>query len=547
MNINFQHLYAMQGYNRSACWVAAILFVLIGGCTEKQIDEPHVLELRAIPKSITLSDKYFYPKPFSIRAKYSDKTEKNISPRVSWLSENIVLLSVNEKGELQKNADCLQKKCIVSLVATDPESGKSIRLTVNMSPKKVQSQRQKVDAGKSLLDLKQKRDISESVLEPEEQDESTVKEKTGDSIQNLQFSPQVGSIQTATPSLVSTTQLQQQKSLINQLIFEESDIELYSGQEYQAKILAIDTLDKRHLNHSISYECYVTESFNLSIILLPDCHLVAVKPGEAEIKIRTIGEGLSNIESETILKIRVKPIVIHSSQEGFSHQIKLAEHNFQIWYQVSNLDNFSHYRVMLSSNVTQGLRLFVYTHSTLQYPTCLNTIPLKFHSVACYFQVAENDVMFVVENMQEENIQANLNLISADGDLFQNQSLLNLQSPVKLVLDGLVSNFILANESGGNNKHYYTFDAGELAGKGLTIKMFDFSAQIKMSVNWSSGFCNNEMTTIQTNGVICRVPAAASGNIQIVIDGNNGEFGVLNGPAAAEGGTFYKLLVKYTE
>jgi len=495
-----------------------------------------------------LSDKYFYPKPFSIRAKYSDKTEKNISSRVSWISENIALLSINEKGELQKNANCLQKNCVVSLVATDPESGKSIRLTVNMSRKNIQSERKKVNVEKlppvpeqkeERLDLESK--ANESI------NEDVIEQKIGNKIQNLQFSPQLGSTLTSTSEAISNTQLQKQSVSVDRLIFEEKFIELSSGESYQAKTIAIDTLDKLNVNHTISYECYITEAFNLSIIVLSGCQLIAVKPGEAEIGIRLNDEGSSNIESDTLLQIRVKPIVIHSSQGKLSHQINLTEHNFQTWYQVSNLTNFSYYRAKLSSNISQGLRLFVFTHSALQYPTCLNTLPTKFNSVACYFQVAENDVMIVVENMLEKNTQANLNLTPADSDLFQNQLLLNSQSPVNLVLDSLVSNFIFSNESGGNNKHYYVYDTGNMAEKDLMVRMYDFSAAIKMSVNWPGGFCNNIMTKIEEDEVLCRVPASVSGKLRIIIDGNNGEFGVLNGPAAAEGGTFYKLSVKYIE
>lgn len=552
MNINIQNLHGIQRNNQGIFWIAVILFMLIGGCTKEKPEAPHVLELNAIPQSITISDKYFYPKPFTIRAKYSDKTEKNISSRVSWLSENIALLSINQKGELEKKAECLKNKCMVSLVATDPESGKSIRLTVNMSRKKNQAEKKTADNRNKTSDHKQEQQtpVRESELNKvfsEEPGDELIEQEPADAIQSLQFAPQVDSTRRSESTEISNRQSQKQNVLIHRLEFEERSIVLTSGDIYQVKTHAIDTLGKYHVNHNVSYDCYVTEALNLSVIVLSNCQLVAVKPGEAEIGIKINEQGVSNIESNTFLKIKVKPNIINASREGFNRQIQLTKENFQTWYQISNLDNFSYYRAKLASNISQGLRLFVYVRPTLQYPTCLNTLPAKSNSVACYFQSAENDVMIVVENMLEKATRANLVLSPADSRLFLNQSLHNIQSPAKLALDILETNFIMANESGGNNKHYYTFDTENTNDRDLFIKLYDFSAPIELSVNWPGGFCNNEMMNKQANEVVCRVPATASGNLNIVIDGNNGEFGVLNGPAAAEGGTFYKLLVKYTE
>jgi len=544
MSIKFQYLHDMQRNNRCGLWVAIILIVLNGGCTEEQVDEPHVLELRAIPKSITISDKYFYPKPFSIRAKYSDKTEKNISSRVSWLSENIALLSINKKGELKKNAECLQKKCVVSLIATDSESGKSIRLTVNMSQKKAQPNRQKTDTKKNLSEIKHKQD---DLIEEAEVKEEFIEVETKGNIQNLQFSPQPST--TSTPNVTGISDRKSDKHTIDidQIIFEENRVELSSGDVYQIKTLGVDILKNQHVNHKILYECYITEAFNLSVIVLPGCRLVAVKPGEVEIGIKIINGELTNIRNESVLRVGVNPVIINSIHDGFNYQIAMTEHNFQTWYLVSSLDSFSHYKAKISSDLSQNLRLFVYVHSALQYPICLNTFPANFNSVACYFQATENDVMLVVENMLERPIQANLKLVPVDSDLFQNQSLLKLQSPVNLALDTSVSAFILANESGGNNKHYYVFDIENRVDRDILINMYDFSSAIKLSVKWSGGFCNEKMTKVRNGEVICQVPASVMGKLQIVIDGNNGEFGVLNGPAAAEGGAFYKLRVNYAD
>lgn len=92
--------------------------------------EPWVMELHVVPTRITINPDKFYPKPFTVRAKYSNATVKNVSSQIKWVSENTHLLDVNEKGELTSTGKCDHVKCSVFLVGTDPVSGKSVRVTV---------------------------------------------------------------------------------------------------------------------------------------------------------------------------------------------------------------------------------------------------------------------------------------------------------------------------------------------------------------------------------------------------------------------------------
>jgi len=107
-----------------------------GGNQAEKPKAPWVMELHVIPTNITINPDKFYPKPFTVRAKYSNATVTNVTKTMQWVSENSTLLDLNKKGELVATGNCEKEKCAVFLVGTDPGSGKSIRVLVNISPKK---------------------------------------------------------------------------------------------------------------------------------------------------------------------------------------------------------------------------------------------------------------------------------------------------------------------------------------------------------------------------------------------------------------------------
>jgi len=116
---------------------------LLSACTDsddsasKKREPPWVMELHVIPTKITINPDKFYSKPFTVRAKYSNATVTNVTNNIQWVSENLNLLDVNKKGELIATGNCKSEKCKVFLVGTDAESGKSVRVTVNIKPKVV--------------------------------------------------------------------------------------------------------------------------------------------------------------------------------------------------------------------------------------------------------------------------------------------------------------------------------------------------------------------------------------------------------------------------
>ena len=115
--------------------------VLLSACTDSGNTAtvkkaPWVMELQVIPGKLTINPDKFYSKPFTVRAKYSNATVKNVSKTVQWVSEDTNLLDINKSGELIVTGKCTKEKCPVSLVGTDPDSGKSVRVTVNVKQHK---------------------------------------------------------------------------------------------------------------------------------------------------------------------------------------------------------------------------------------------------------------------------------------------------------------------------------------------------------------------------------------------------------------------------
>jgi len=135
------------------------LLSLLSACTDSSGDKssakskvPWVMELHVVPSRVTINPDKFYAKPFTVRAKYSNAIVKNISKTVQWVSEDTSLLAINDKGELVVTGQCEKAKCPVFLVATDPASGKSARVTVHLK----QSMKQKLEQKTERQDKPQK-------------------------------------------------------------------------------------------------------------------------------------------------------------------------------------------------------------------------------------------------------------------------------------------------------------------------------------------------------------------------------------------------------
>ena len=455
------------------------------------------------------------------------------------------MLTVNDKGELKKTGSCLQKKCVVSLIATDLESGKSLRLTVKMSPAKVTQKAQSSEKLPIKLDVEA---FNEDFVETQES--PILDEKGGEpGIANIQFSP-LSASEINSESQLKLSSIGNERLYIRRLVFEEQSLQLVSGEKYTPTIVAIDNLGKKHLNHGLNYECAVENKFSSTITVLAGCVLVAVEPGETQITLQILNSSASQVELNT-LNVQVEPKRINTPIEGFTTALNISEFNLQNWIRVAGLNSGSYYRVELSGGVSAGHRLSVFTRSQFQYQTCINTIPRNYQSVACYFQAGEEAVTFVVENPLQVFAEARLSVASVSDSLLQklllNTLVIDETTAVSLMLNEPVSRFIFANEAGGNNRHFYVFESESQFKTKNLVKLSFGPATLKLSVNWAGGYCNPGMFVVSKNDVSCVVPSHVAGRIFISIDGNNEEFGSLKGVAAASGGENYRIVVSEVE
>ncbi len=129
-------------------------FLIASGCadsgnkTSEKPKAPWVMELHVVPTKLTINPDKFYAKPFTVRAQYSNARVKNVSKTVQWVSEDVDMLAVSQAGELVVTGQCEKAKCPVFLVGTDPVSGKSVRVTVNVKKRESadkQSKKKAVD------------------------------------------------------------------------------------------------------------------------------------------------------------------------------------------------------------------------------------------------------------------------------------------------------------------------------------------------------------------------------------------------------------------
>jgi len=514
---------------------SVFLIATLLACTEKEPDEPIVLELIGLPKSISINDKYFHPKPFSIRAKYSDGTEKNITSNVTWLSENVSLITVSKTGEIKRKGDCNQLNCPVSIIATHKDSGKSIRLTVNLKQKKVSKENadknsnSEVDAG-----TKDQAELAEKNAQDD------VDKTVGETPFQVGLSPNVETGEKSPLNNSSNTTNEIDFSQISKLKLVGTQANLISGETFQPSVIALNEVGTVLSSVNLQFTCENTDPLNASIkVVEPGCQLVAIAPGNAQIRLSVQQAGLPSLENN-VIDIHVEPIIIDSSASGFSRVIQLLPESDQIWLQITGLDNQAFYRAALSGQLGQTTKIYTYTGPKI----CSNTVPLNANQVACYFNNENNNLMIVIEEKFAQLIEATLDVISANNDLFQNLAILSSLSPQPLLLGNAVSNFVLANEEGGNNRHYYTFKIDNKSDSVYRIKVFDFDALVKLNVSWSGGFCN---PVFQAGEVFCDIPKRLDGSIMINVDGNNGADGLENGPAAASGGAHYRLVVDIKE
>lgn len=533
--------------------MAILLSIMLLGCTDKNADAPFVLDLVALPLETTIGDTYFYPKPFSVRAKYSDNTEKNISSRVIWRSENSALIRVNKKGEIEKTGECEQIKCVVSLIATDPESGKSLRFTVNISQKKTPDTRAKTKGKTGIAPVQDKLDENDELQEGGDIDVD-VNEA------NIEHEDETKTIGLTLGGLSSlfvaggggdemTQGVYQNDSLetdvyIESIFFESQRVSLISGEEYFPRVMSLNHEGEQRLLRG-GYECYSPDRLNASVAIVSPCQLLAARPGEIEIGVRLIDESLA-VENAQMLIVDVAPKKVLSTRDGLNYSLDMGNDNLQQWLAISGLETMDYYRVQLRGNLSYGQRLSVYANFGYKFQDCMNTALLSFTSIACYFQAHSQTILLAIDNPDRKVLNAALMISRVDPRLFHNTEKQNAKMPVEITLNAPVSDFILANETGLNSRHFYQYSPSLRENTSLLVTLSNYDADIQLIVT-GGGACRNVNEAQLASLKSCRILDYDGSKVLITVNGNSGDFNRLNKSTAEQGGTFYQLRLEKRE
>ena len=537
--------------------MAVLLPIMLLGCTDKKadaplVDAPFVLDLVALPNEVTIGDAYFYPKPFSVRAKYSDNTEKNISSRVTWRSENNALIRINKKGEIEKTGECELIKCMVSLIATDPESGKSLRFTVNISQKKTSKFKEKTTGNTDVETLedglegnKEPQDVADANENHNEYDDKALKPSSALSdFSSLSVGSDIGTgNDEEVVDRIILNDLSEIDVKIDSVFFDEQRISLVSGDEYTPHVMSIDTVGEKRLMRG-RYECYSLDDLNPSVMVISPCQLIAVRPGEIEIGVRLVGES-SILTNSQILEVDVSPRKILSTREGGEYSLEMSSDNIQKWLTVSGLQVMDYYRVQLTGNLSYGQRISVYENSEGSFQVCMNTALLGLKSIACYFQALSNSTRLAVDNPGRESSSAMLTITRVDPRLFNNSEKQSSKTPAEIALNDPVSDFIVANETGLNSHHFYELPASSLSNTDLLVTLSNYEADIQLGV---TGQVCRDVKRVQNKALkSCQISNYDGSKLLITINGNSDDFNQLSKSTAEQGGTFYKLLLDKVE
>jgi len=532
--------YPRINYGLLCCLIALI----ISACTDTKINQPIVNELQAIPNKIDISAPRFHNKPFTIRARYSNNKTVNISKRVTWVSENSQLLTINEQGEISLNQPCTQTPCLVSVIATDPESGKSVRLSVNInikpkSLKKTSSARQVTD--EPVIDQ-----VIDENLHAENVDEQSPEAIVDSSSElnstHLPISFAINSTSQEKP--VNEHSRIKAKSLVyvHRLGFENSNIKLQSGEQYVVPVWGMTNNGQQinKINNRIS--CFSVEGDDEVVDILPGCRFVARHAGELKIKAR-LNEAQPDQAESAIFTIQVSPRAMGNFVNQSQYAIQLAAENTRLWLQLSELLTGEHYWFNLSGDLPAGARLSVLNIDKANRNTCMNTLTGEFNSVSCYILATGDELAIVIDNQTKKAFSGSLTMKVADSEILNKQRDLSAAKAKPISLGNIESSFVFANETGLGSKHYYQYQPNVETPAEIQVKLYDYTADILLSVFWFDGHCSAKMLKRQSGEIRCVLPKHVQSNVQIVVDGNNGGFGLANGPAAEQGGSDYRLVV----
>ncbi|MDX1812071.1 MAG: hypothetical protein R3240_08995, partial [Gammaproteobacteria bacterium] len=416
-----------------------------------------------------------------------------------------------------------------SLIATDPESGLSQRVEVELHAlQKAKKQETTKTEPAPEPPTSEDNNIKQADAEPAEVNDPAADEVNGITGGQTHSNSLVAS---NSPNTSATTVL---PNISNSIGFAQAGLSLVSGQSL---ILPVVTASNATPT-ATSYQCQLENIDQDAVSLQAGCKILAQAPGKAVITLTSdqysIGRSSINIE--------VAPHMLELASVQNS-TIALPDQVQQYWLQVNGVKAREFYQIQLTGLLPAEMQLFALPMLDGDRGTCFNTLPGVGHNIGCIVQAVNDQLYVMLHNplaMAANGIQLSVQQISEPVAAFAYLS--NTSTPQMLSLENKFSAYILANELGLDNRHYYEFSIPAGQNTGWRVNISEFNGTPGLEVFWSNGYCPTNKAIIEKQHVYCNIPADAEGAVNIIVSGNP-FINNLQHAVAEEGGTNYSIWV----
>ncbi len=516
-----------------------VFSVSLLACTEQS--PVWVTQLEVIPPVFSIKSSQYNSKPFIARVKYSDGKTENASNAVTWHSENTALLTVSVAGELEKQGECLLARCIVSLIATHPESGQSQRVEVQVFPAEVEIPVAKktatneaaeahvdsdavVDATETLDDFEDLVDVNEPARAL--QNESTI---MLDSFESETSSIPIEQTSTHSANVLNTQALQ----------FNQTNVVVESGDLFLPSIVFSSATSQQPV--ASDYDCQIEYSDADTVSITAGCVVHPQVPGNARIKLLAKSTNYSATNSVLDIRVIAKPVE-YTLANGF--RLNLAEAQGQTWLQLNNIPAHLAHRLTVHGLQGLGAQFAVFQSFENSLGACLNTVPGDSAEVSCIIKPVSNQLYLTLYKPAAIRNVVALQLSPVADHLFAYTRLSDSQNPQLLTMNNSFQAYLLANEYGLHNRHYYSFTLPNNIEESSTLRVVlkDFDEVPGIEIKWDNGSCSPANLAITAQQLVCDLPSDVIGNLQIAIKSDYWE-NTVSSFIAKSGGTYYSVLV----
>jgi len=454
------------------------------------------------------------------------------------VSENNALIDVNSAGKLQKISPCQQNLCVVSLIGTHPDSGKSFRVEVKLFPdvpkKETKSTPVKQDAIDTELTSSSDTSQAPEVTSLNENEPNNDISFSVDAIQTFD-----GEIEEQTePTNVEENSAEANLADSQQIGFRLDTWKANSGQIVVPEIIYTRGVKSGEKIALQDIECAIEYSDPDVVVIENQCSLRALAPGRASILLKTQAFQLSD-NNRLNLEVTAKPI----SLENISRQAHLLDApQQQLWFSLTGFNANEVLRLKATGDLTSGFQIFVIPSLDNSQGTCINTVPTGRQQTACIVKAPYEQIFVMLHKPTASSLSVRLSAEVLASKIMDFLYLNNAATPQPLVLNNPSSAFVLANELGLFNRHFYTYKQNDSDGDGIRVLISEFDAPPGLQVFWKNGYCAPNAIRSNPKMVYCDIPADAEGEVSIIVLANN-LGGVNNGLAAEQGGTSYQITV----